>query len=167
MKSLIFTFGILITLLSSCKKTQTTLNELEGDWKIDRAELLDGPTGDSTFTDTHLKFSIGTCISDDNSLAGCQTSSIKIDDKTIFKEVLVQYQKGGKSLSVSSLNQEANAEDMERKKASLFAGGYTIEELTKNTLVLKSQPIIERDLGKFFFDYLDFKHSIRILRLKK
>jgi hypothetical protein len=167
MKNLMLSLVILISMASSCKKEQTTLNELVGDWKIDKVDLLDGPNGDSTFTDTQLLLGIGDCSTNDNNSAGCQTSFVKLDGKTIFKEVSVQYQKGGNLLSISSSNQEAGIDEMSQRKASLFAGAYTIMEQTSNTLTLKSVPINEKDLGRFFLNYLDFKHSTRIIRLKK
>jgi hypothetical protein len=153
--------------LSSCKKEQTTLNEFVGDWKIDKVELLSGPKGDSVFTDTRLMLSIGDCNVGDNSSAGCQTSFIKLDGKTIFKEVSVQYLKSGGSLSISNPNRETGVDEVSVKKADLFAGAYSIIEQTDNTLTLKSAPINEKDLGKFFLNYLGFQHNTRILRLKK
>lgn len=167
MKNLLFSISILAitTIAASCKKEQNTLDSLVGEWSIDKVELLEGPKGDSIFTDNKLVLNIGACTTTDNGSAGCQTSAIKLDGKTIFKEVSIQY--NGGSLFITSSNREGTPDEVSLKRADLFAGVYTIKEQSNTVLTLQSVPIGASDKGKFFFDYRGFKYSTSILRLKK
>jgi hypothetical protein len=163
MKNLMLSLVILISMASSCKKEQTTLNELVGDWKIDKIELLQGIKGDSIIANSEMILKIGDCAVSDNSSAGCETSELSVNGKKIKTQT--QYSKSNNTLNVNANQGGADIDEATFKKAGIMQSSvYKIKEQTSNRIVLEDATVLDLNAYR---TYLGFKYKIAVVTLSK
>ena len=154
---------ILLFVASSCKKEQTALNALVGDWKIEKIELLQGVKSDSVINNAEMILKIGDCTVNDNSSAGCETSELSLNGKKIKTQT--QYNKTNNTLNINANQGSAEIDEVTFKKARIMQSAvYKIKEQTTNRLVLEDEAVLDLNAYR---NYLGFKYKIAVVTLSK